>query len=173
MGEQEDISLSRVLSIDLGCGVASAELQLPRELFYQTLSSQSGFTVADDGDLMELLTELAGVKARFDKVSDALNNVYETGYGIVMPTMEELLLEEPEVMRQGGRYGIKLRRPHPDLGVKHLWPELPRAGQRGSAGEALPDAYGCAAEIPGDASADCQRGQRRPYLHHPINSIAA
>ena len=115
MGEQEDISLSRVLSIDLGRGVASAELQLPRELFYQTLSSQSGFTVADDGDLMELLTELAGVKARFDKVSDALNNVYETGYGIVMPTMEELLLEEPEVMRQGGRYGIKLRASAPSI----------------------------------------------------------
>ena len=47
------------------------------------MSEQSGFEVADDGDLMELLTELAGVKARFDKVSDALTNVYETGYGIV------------------------------------------------------------------------------------------
>ena len=115
MGEQEDISLSRVLSIDLGRGIASAELQLPRELFYQTLSSQSGFAVADDGDLMELLTELAGVKARFDKVSDALTNVYETGYGIVMPTMEELLLEEPEVMRQGGRYGIKLKASAPSI----------------------------------------------------------
>ena len=115
MGEQEDISLSRVLSIDLGRGIASAELQLPRELFYQTLSSQSGFTVSDDGDLMELLTELAGVKARFDKVSDALTNVYETGYGIVMPTMEELLLEEPEVMRQGGRYGIKLKASAPSI----------------------------------------------------------
>ena len=44
--------------------------------------------MSDDGDLMELLTELAGVKARFDKVSDALTNVYETGYGIVMPTMD-------------------------------------------------------------------------------------
>ena len=75
MGEQENISLSRVLSIDLGKGVASAELQLPRTLFYETLSTQSGFTVSDDGDLMELLTELAGVKARFDKVSDALTNV--------------------------------------------------------------------------------------------------
>jgi stage IV sporulation protein A len=109
MGETENISLSRVLSIDLGRGVASAELQLPRELFYQTLSTQSGFQVSDDGDLMELLTELAGVKASYDKVSSALSNVYETGYGIVMPTMEELQLEEPEVMRQGGRYGIKLK----------------------------------------------------------------
>ena len=113
MGEEENISLSRVLSIDLGKGVASAELQLPRELFYETLSSQSGFTVSDDGDLMSLLTELAAVKANYDKVSAALSNVYDTGYGIVMPTMEEL--EEPEVMRQGGRYGIKLKASAPSI----------------------------------------------------------
>ena len=115
MGEEENISLSRVLSIDLGKGVASAELQLPRELFYETLSSQSGSTVADDGDLMSLLTELAAVKANYDKVSAALSNVYDTGYGIVMPTMEELELEEPEVMRQGGRYGIKLKASAPSI----------------------------------------------------------
>ncbi len=104
-----------MLSIDLGCGVAAAELQLPRELFYQTLSSQSGFTVGDDGDLMSLLTELAEVKAQYDKVSSALQSVYDTGYGIVMPTREELLLEEPEVMRQGGRYGIRLKASAPSV----------------------------------------------------------
>ncbi len=115
MGEAENVSLSRVLGIDLGRGVASAELQLPRELFYATLSTQSGFTVADDGDLMQLLTELAGIKNKYDKVASALENVYETGYGIVMPTMEELQLEEPEVMRQGGRYGIKLKANAPSI----------------------------------------------------------
>ena len=115
MGEKENISLSRMLAIDLGRGVASAELQLPRELFYQTLSTQSGFTIADDGDLMNLLTELAGVKERYDKVAAALSNVYETGYGVVMPTMDELQLEEPEILRQGGRYGIKLRASAPSV----------------------------------------------------------
>lgn len=115
MGEEEDISLSRVLAIDLGRGVASAELQLPRELFYQTLSSQSGFAIADDGDLMGLLTELAAVKASHDKVSAALSSVYDTGYGIVMPTMDELKLEEPEVLRQGGRCGIKLKATAPSI----------------------------------------------------------
>lgn len=115
MGKQENISLARVLSMDLGKGVASAELQLPRELFYQTLSEASGFTVADDGDLMNLLTELSGIKAKYDKVADAIHNVYETGYGIVMPTMDELKLEEPEVMRQGGRYGIRLNASAPSI----------------------------------------------------------
>ncbi len=115
MGKQENISLARVLSMDLGRGVASAELQLPRELFYQTLSDASGFTVADDGDLMDLLTELSGIKAKYEKVADAIQNVYETGYGIVMPTMDELKLEEPEVMRQGGRYGIRLNASAPSI----------------------------------------------------------
>ena len=90
-------------------------LQLPREVFFESLSFQSGFTVADDGDLMNLLTELAEVKASYDKVSAALSNVYDTGYGIVMPTMDELELEEPEVMRQGGRYGIKLKASAPSI----------------------------------------------------------
>ena len=61
------------------------------------------------------LQELAAVKANYDKVSAALSNVYDTGYGIVMPTMEELELEEPEVMRQGGRYGIKLKASAPSI----------------------------------------------------------
>lgn len=115
MGEEEEISLSRLLSIDLGRGVAQAELQLPRELFYRTISEQSGFSVNDDGDLVDLLTELADVKSKYDKVASALSNVYETGYGIVMPTIDELELEEPEVMRQGGRYGIKLKANAPSI----------------------------------------------------------
>ena len=115
MGQDEHISLSRLLMIDLGKGIASAEIQLPREMFYRTLSEQSGFSVLDDGDLMELLTELAQVRAKYDKVSAALTNVYETGYGIVMPTIDELELEEPEVMRQGGRYGIKLKANAPSI----------------------------------------------------------
>lgn len=115
MGEEENISLARVLHMDLGKGLASAELQLPRSLFYQTISSQSGFDVKDDGDLMDLLTELAGVKAGYDKVSQALSSVYDTGYGIVMPTIDELQLAQPEVMRQGGRYGVKLKATAPSI----------------------------------------------------------
>ena len=56
------IQEASVNTIDLGMGIAEARLTLPRELFYQTLSEQSGFTVTDDGDLMSLLTRLAGVK---------------------------------------------------------------------------------------------------------------
>ena len=113
--EAEEISASRIAGIDLGKGVARVELDLPRELFYETLSSQSGFTIADDGDLLSLLRSLAEVKRSYDKVSDALQSVHETGYGIVMPSMEELILEEPEIMRQGGRYGVRLKASAPSI----------------------------------------------------------
>ncbi len=115
LGQREGISEARLTGIDLGTGVASAELCLPRELFYQTLSDQSGFSVADDGDLMSLLTRLATVKAEYDKVAGALRDVRETGYGIVIPGIDELHLEEPEIMKQGGRYGVRLKASAPSI----------------------------------------------------------
>jgi len=104
-----------LIAMDLGSGNAGISLDLPRELFYQTLSQQSGFDISDDGDLLKLLTDLAVVKSSYDKVSQALGEVYETGYGVVMPGMEELILEEPEIMRQGGRYGVKLKANAPSI----------------------------------------------------------
>lgn len=80
-----------------------------------TLSQQSGFQVGDDGDLMELLTQLSGVKAAYDKVADALEQVEATGYGIVVPSIESLILEEPEIMKQGGRYGVRLKASAPSI----------------------------------------------------------
>lgn len=117
MRAYEGISGARIRAISLGSGVASAELQLPRALFYQTLSEQSGFHVADDGDLMSLLTELSSVKADYDKVADAVRCARESGYGVVVPTVDELNLEEPEIMKQGGRYGIRLKASAPSLHI--------------------------------------------------------
>ena len=90
-------------------------LELPRGLFYETISTQSGFDISDDGDLMELLTSLAHVKKEYDKVSEALCQVRETGYGIVAPSPEEMKLEEPEIVRQGGRYGVRLKASAPSI----------------------------------------------------------
>ena len=115
LGACQDISEAKITSIDLGTGVAAASLRLPRDLFYRTLSEQSGFEVGDDGDLMSLLTRLAAVKSEYDKVAGALRDVRETGYGIVVPGIDELQLEEPEIMKQGGRYGVKLKASAPSI----------------------------------------------------------
>lgn len=109
------ISSANLTRLNLGTGVVQVQIAVPRSLFYATLSQQSGFTVADDGDLLDLLTELAKVKGEYDKVAGALKDVRENGYGIVIPSIDELSLEEPEIVRQGGRYGVKLKASAPSI----------------------------------------------------------
>ena len=109
------VSFASLTQLNLGTGVVQVQISVPRSLFYATLSQQSGFTIGDDGDLLDLLTQLAAVKAEYDKVSQALTDVRESGYGIVIPTIDELSLEEPEIVRQGGRYGVKLKASAPSI----------------------------------------------------------
>lgn len=115
MGRCESISRAELTAVSLGTGVAQATIEVPRRLFYATLSEQSGLQVQDDGDLLALLTSLSSIKSEYDKVSQALQNVREDGYGIVIPSIDELTLEEPEIVRQGGRYGVKLRASAPSI----------------------------------------------------------
>lgn len=115
IGACDTVSRTQISSISLGTGLAVAQLELPRALFYDTLSQQSGFTVHDDGDLLELLSQLSRVKCEYDKVAGALEEVKSTGYGIVVPSTDELVLEEPEIVRQGGRYGVRLKASAPSI----------------------------------------------------------
>lgn len=119
IGACDTVSGARITSISLGTGLAAAQLELPRSLFYDTLSEQSGFTIRDDGDLLELLSSLARVKAEYDKVSGALEEVKATGYGIVVPSTDELVLEEPEDRQTGGRYGVRLKASAPSIHI--IW----------------------------------------------------
>ena len=111
----ERIRRAGLRRLSLGSGVVHAELDLPRELFYDTLSQESGFSIRDDGDLMALLTEMAHVKTEYDKISHALDQVRTRGYGVVLPTREQLCLEEPEIVKQGGRYGVRLKASAPSI----------------------------------------------------------
>jgi stage IV sporulation protein A len=95
--------------------VATLQLDVPRSLFYQALEAQSGFRVENDGALFALLEELGKMKAEYDKVAPALAQVWQEGYGIVVPQVEELTVEQPEVTRQGGRYGVRLKASAPSI----------------------------------------------------------
>ena len=119
VGTSENISFATVREMDLGCGAVMTILEIPRELFYTTLGEQSGFNIQDDGDLISLLTELSTVKREYDRIDSALQAVREGGYGIVMPSREELRLEEPEIVRQGGRYGVKLKASAPSIHIEY------------------------------------------------------
>ena len=113
--ELEQICGYRIESIDLGCGVVACELEFNEGLFYQILGDRTGFTIENDGQLLSLLTALADMKRQYDKISAALDEVRATGYGIVMPTAEEMHMEVPEIVRKGSAYGVKLRASAPSI----------------------------------------------------------
>ena len=115
LGEREDVSAAGVKKVDMGSGKVMAELELPRSLYYDTISEQSGFEIHDDGDLMTLLTHIKDIKADYDHVSEALRDVREKGYGVVMPRPDELKLEEPQIVRSGGRYSVRLKASAPSI----------------------------------------------------------
>ena len=115
MGDREELSSAVLNRMDMGSGVVTATLDLPRTLFYATVSEQCGLEIQDDGDLIDQLTQMAAMKRKYEKVEDALAQVVATGYGIVMPNPEEMTLEEPEIVKQGGRYGVRLKASAPSI----------------------------------------------------------
>jgi stage IV sporulation protein A len=104
-----------IRDIDLATGSVSCILGFPESLFYEILSSKTGMPIANDAQLLSLLTELSQVKQEYDKISDALASVKATGYGIVMPTAEEMTLQPPEMLRKGGAFGVKLKAGAPSI----------------------------------------------------------
>ena len=99
----------QLLGIDLGTGGISCRIELPQSLFYQILSNRAGMPIANDGQLLTLLTELSAMKSQYAKFQDAMSSVQATGYGVVMPTAADMQLHAPELIHKGASYGIKLK----------------------------------------------------------------
>ena len=113
--DNEFVEESSVKSIDLGRGMANVKIGINKNLFYKILAESTGITIDGESELLDTLIELAKIKKEYMRYKDALDEVEATGYGIVMPTIDELSLEEPEIMRQGGRYGVRLRASAPSI----------------------------------------------------------
>ena len=111
----EYIESCSVEETDLGKGAGYVNVVLKSELFYRILGEATGLELHDEGDLMPCMIGLAATKKKFEKVKNALDEVQATGYGIVMPDLEELSLEEPQIVKQGGKYGVKLRAHAPSI----------------------------------------------------------
>ena len=111
----EQLQSYSIRDIDLATGSVSCVLQFPESLFYQILSNKAGITVTTDAQLLQLLTELSQIKKEYDKISDALSAVKATGYGVVMPSAEEMALQTPEVLRKNGAFGVKLKAGAPSI----------------------------------------------------------
>lgn len=115
-GSGESIIENTVIDgIDLGSGKANITISVRKELFYSVLKETSGIDISDEQELMQSIKDLTDIKNRYEKIKNALDEVEATGYGIVMPDMSELSLEEPEIVKQGGRYGVRLRASAPSI----------------------------------------------------------
>ena len=115
LAELEQVQEFRLRSVDLGSGVVSCAIVLPDALFYEILSAKAGIQVKTDAQLLKLLSELSDIRREYDKISAALASVKATGYGVVMPTPEEMKLEKPEILKRGGSYGVRLKAGAPSI----------------------------------------------------------
>ena len=111
----EYVTGAKIAKMDLSCGAARIEAQIDGSLFYKILAEETGLDISGEQDLMSCMRELAAVRREYERLKGALDEVEATGYGIVMPSLDELSLEEPEIMRQGGRYGVRLRASAPSI----------------------------------------------------------
>ena len=96
-------------------GNIKIDIVLSPETFYRILSEESNFDVKSDADIFALLNDFANTKSEYDKIKMAMEEVRIKGYGIITPTKDELKLEEPEIVKQGNKYGVKLKASAPSI----------------------------------------------------------
>ncbi len=109
------IDTAEIASIDAGQGIAALTVQVPEKLFFDCVKERTGFAIEDKETMLSLLEELSAMKREYDKVSSALDAAWQKGYGIVTPSLEELTLEEPEIVKQGSRFGVRLKASAPSI----------------------------------------------------------
>ena len=109
LGENEYIKSAEINSIDLGTGKVRISMEPIDGLYYQVISELTGFEIEGEQELIALLRRLAVVQEEYNKIEGALRDAEQKGYGIVMPDIEDMTLEEPRIVKQAGGYGVKLR----------------------------------------------------------------
>ncbi len=111
------ITKTQVDNIELGTGRINVSITLKEDLFYQVLTQMTGVAISNEGDLFAIINDLSSTKKKYDKIADALDDVNRKGYGIVTPSMDELILDEPEMVKQGSRFGVRLKATAPSLHI--------------------------------------------------------
>ena len=115
--ESESFDPVTFSSVEMGDGTVKFSV-IPKDgLFYRVLSKECGYEINDDFELINYIKELAVAKLEYDKIKDALEQVKETGYGIVAPRESDFEIEEPELVRQGSKFGVKIKASAPSLHI--------------------------------------------------------
>lgn len=109
LSADDSISGAPCTEKNTGTGEVSLRIEMPRALYYQTLSRETGLTIQNDGDLIAILSSMAADRQSCSVLREALDAVRETGYGVVYPALSQMKLEEPQIVRQNGKYSVRLR----------------------------------------------------------------
>jgi len=115
--EDENFDKPEVAEILPGVGRIVYSIKVKQELYFKVLSAEAGFEITDDFTLMAFIRALSKAKSEYDKLKVALDEVEEKGYGVVSPLLSDMSLEEPQIVRQGSRFGVRLRASAPSLHI--------------------------------------------------------
>lgn len=115
VSKQKDINSVSIYDVDLSNGSVIINADIDSSHFYSVLSKKCSAEIHNEQELMQEISNLARIKKEYLRIADALEQVEQTGYGIVMPSVEQLSLEEPEIMKQGGKYGVRLKAHAPSI----------------------------------------------------------
>ena len=117
----EDIKRNEIFSnvclkdANMEDGNVKIDMDITSDVFYKILTEESNFEVKSDADIFSLLKNFAQTKSDYDKIAMAMEEVKIKGYGIITPSIDELKLEEPEIVKQGNKYGVKLKASAPSI----------------------------------------------------------
>lgn len=115
LGDMPQVRDYTLKSVNLADGTVTVAIALPEKLYYEILSAKAGMEITSDAQLLSLLMSLAKIKQEYDQIADALSAVKATGYGVVMPSPQEMRLETPELVKKGGAFGVKLKAGAPSI----------------------------------------------------------
>ena len=117
INQTDIITKTQIDNIELGTGRINVTITLKNNLFYQVLTQMTGVNISNEGDLFAIINDLASTKKKYDKIAEALDEVNRKGSGIDTPSIDELVLAEPEMVKQGSRFGVKLKATAPSLHI--------------------------------------------------------
>ncbi len=107
--ENEQISSAEMTKNDLATGTVIITICLPRSYYYRSISEQTQINIESDRELLSVLAEMSAIKSDYDSLRTALEDVRTKGYGVVLPESSQMKLEKPQIVRQGGKYSVKLK----------------------------------------------------------------
>ena len=113
--DKEFVKSANMSGIELSNGKMTVNLEIDEGYYYKTLSEITGVTINNQLQLIKLVKEMAEKRRSYEKVNDAINNVRNTGYGIVTPEKEDIVLENPELIKQGNKFGVKIKATAPSI----------------------------------------------------------